>query len=444
MNLDYPDSKLLDCSPGATERLPAAFKTLFPGAAALLVADPNTWKAAGERLAGAFRAAGVPACEAYVFAEPPVERSCFVEETRRAIEKADSSLPAGASKAIAVAVGSGSINDLCKRASFEAGRQYVCFATAASVDGFASFGAPITDDAGFKITRECPAPVAIFAEPSVLGAAPAFLASSGYGDLLGKIPAGADWLVADAVTGRDAIHREAWDLVQPPLEKWLAEPAKIAAGDPAAVAGLFEGLVASGFAMQVARASRPASGTEHHFSHTWEMTGLRYADGTEPTHGHKVSLGSVCSAAATRALFARDFTEADIPAALAAYPSWEAREAQVRAAAPESERMQEAMLAECKAKHLEGAALRDRLAFFAAHWAELRDKALRQLDRLPDLSSRLAAAKCPSKPADLNTTPEAIRAMVPRVQMIRRRYTALDVAFETGRLAEVAAAAAAV
>lgn len=440
--LDYPDTKFLDCAPGATDRLAACFKQAFPGAAALVVADPNTWKAAGECVNAALAAGGVPVCRPYVFAAPPVERSRFVEETRKAIVAADAEAAALApgAKAIAVAVGSGSINDLCKRASFEAGRQYVCFATAASVDGFASFGAPITDDAGFKITRECPAPLAIFAEPAVLGAAPAFLASSGYGDLLGKIPAGADWLVAAETTGKDSIHAQAWQLVQPPLERWLASPDKVAAGDPAAVAGLFEGLVASGFAMQVARASRPASGTEHHFSHTWEMGGLTLPDGSEPTHGHKVALGSVCSDAATRALFARDFTEADIPAALAAYPTWERREAEIRAQAPDSPRMQEALLAECRAKHLEGAALRERLEFFAARWSDLREKAIGQLDRMPDLAARLARAGCPVRPEDLNVTAASIRAMVPRVQMIRRRYTALDVAFETGRLAEVAAA----
>ena len=436
--LDYPDTKFLDVADGATERLPGAFRVLFPGSPALLVADANTWEAAGKRLEAAFRAADVPLCAPYVFAAPPTERAAFVRETRAAIAAA--AAPAGAAAPpIAIAVGSGTINDLCKRASFELGRPYVCFATAASVDGFASFGAPIMDDDGFKITRECPAPLAIAAEPAVLAAAPAFLASSGYGDLLGKIPAGADWLVAAEVTGRDAVDARAWELVQTPLERWLAAPDKISAGDPVAVAGLFEGLVASGFAMQVVRASRPASGTEHHFSHTWEMAGLRLADGTEPTHGHKVALGSVCSAAATRALFARDFTAADIPAALAAYPSWEAREARVRAEAPDS-RMADAMLAECRAKHLEGDALRARLDLLAAKWGELRVLALRQLDRLPDLVERLAAAGCPTTPAELNTTAADIRRMVPRVQMIRRRYTALDIAFEIGRLDEVAVA----
>ena len=284
------------------------------------------------------------------------------------------------------------------------------------------------------------APLAVAAEPDVLAAAPAFLASSGYGDLLGKITAGSDWLLADLVTGRDAIDRRAWDLVQGPLERWVADPAKVAAGDPAAVAGLFEGLVASGLAMQVARGSRPASGAEHHFSHTWEMSGLRLADGSEPSHGHKVALGTLCAAAATRALFARDFTAADIPAATAAYPAWAAREARIRAEAPDSPRMQDAMLAECRAKHLEGAALGDRLARLAGCWGELRERALSQLARVPDLAERLSAAGCPTRPADLNTTAADVERLVSRVQMIRSRYTVLDIAFETGRLPEVAAA----
>src|SRR3954452_1581683 len=67
-------------------------------------------------------------------------------------------------------------------------------ATAASVDGYTSFGASITKD-GFKQTLTCPAPRAVLADLDVLTAAPAIMTASGYGDLLGKVPAGADWEV---------------------------------------------------------------------------------------------------------------------------------------------------------------------------------------------------------------------------------------------------------
>ena len=62
----------------------------------------------------------------------------------------------------------------------------------------------------------CPAPLALVADLDVLGAAPAGMTASGYGDLLGKVTAGADWLVADAL-GVEPIDATVWSLVQGPL-----------------------------------------------------------------------------------------------------------------------------------------------------------------------------------------------------------------------------------
>ena len=59
--------------------------------------------------------------------------------------------------AIPIAVASGTLNDIVKRASHECDRPYLAVATAASVDGYTSFGASITKD-GYKQTLTCPAP----------------------------------------------------------------------------------------------------------------------------------------------------------------------------------------------------------------------------------------------------------------------------------------------
>ena len=151
-------------------------------------------------------------------------------------------------------------------------------ATAASMDGYAAFGASITRD-GFKQTMACPAPAAIVADLDILAAAPTPLTAAGYGDLLGKVTAGADWLVADALEV-EPIDRTAWALVQEPLAGALGAPERLAAHDPAATEQFFLGLVISGLAMQATQSSRPASGAEHLLSHLWEMTGL--AEGAEP------------------------------------------------------------------------------------------------------------------------------------------------------------------
>ncbi len=44
-----------------------------------------------------------------------------------------------------VAVGSGVMNDLVKYAAFKLDRPYLCVATAASMDGYTSAGAPLSE-----------------------------------------------------------------------------------------------------------------------------------------------------------------------------------------------------------------------------------------------------------------------------------------------------------
>src|SRR5688572_23967443 len=145
----------------------------------------------------------------------------------------------------------------------------------------------------------------MLADPDVLAAAPAAMTASGFGDLMGKIPAGADWLLADALEA-EPIDRAAWDTVQPAVRETIAAPDRLRAGDSAAVARLFECLVASGLAMQRTQSSRPASGAEHQLSHLWEMRGLT-VNGEEPSHGFKVGVGSVLVAHLYERVLARDW-----------------------------------------------------------------------------------------------------------------------------------------
>src|SRR5438132_281339 len=101
-------------------------------------------------------------------------------------------------------------------------------ATAASMDGYTAFGAAITKD-GYKHTMTCPAPLAVLADLDVLRSAPARMTSSGYADLLGKVPAGADWLVADALEV-ERVNAPVWSLVQGPLREAIGSPAELHGG----------------------------------------------------------------------------------------------------------------------------------------------------------------------------------------------------------------------
>jgi glycerol-1-phosphate dehydrogenase [NAD(P)+] len=64
------------------------------------------------------------------------------------------------------------------------------------VDGYSSFGAAIRSPEGAKQTYACPAPRAILADLDVMRTAPKWMAASGFADLMAKVPAGADWILA--------------------------------------------------------------------------------------------------------------------------------------------------------------------------------------------------------------------------------------------------------
>ena len=260
------DTKDIVFGHGVLDQMGPMFARLFPGKEVLVVADENTFAAAGEGVVQSLKDAGVPfAQEPYVFPGTPTLYAGYenVEILREYIRPLEN--------AIVCSIASGTLNDIAKLASGELGRPYMNVCTAPSVDGYAAFGASISKD-GFKITRNCPAPVGLVADTEVIAAAPRRLLFTGYGDLIEKIPAGADWIVADEL-GIEPIDPYVWSLVQGPLRASLDNPAAIGNGDEEAITGLAEGNIMSGLAMQAAQSSRPASGAGHQFSHTWEMEG---------------------------------------------------------------------------------------------------------------------------------------------------------------------------
>jgi glycerol-1-phosphate dehydrogenase [NAD(P)+] len=398
----------------------------FADRPAVVVADEHTWRAAGRQVQQHLKAAGRTMPEPYLF--PP---NTFVYAEYANVEKLREAL--GGHDAIPVAVGSGSLNDLVKRAAHELERPYMNVATAASMDGYTAFGASIIRD-GYKQTMTCPAPRAVVADLEVLARAPASMTASGYADLLGKVTAGADWLVADAL-GVEPIDPKIWSLVQGPLREATGRPAELAAGDQQAMERLIEGLVMSGLAMQAHASSRPGSGSEHQFSHLWEMEGLGLDRQPPLSHGFKVGVGSIAVAALYERLLERDLGALDIEALRSAWPTPQAVEQAVRAAHT-TPGLDEAAVKEALAKHIDADRLAQRLVRLRERWSALRRRLTEQLIPAERLRAMLRAAGCPTGPAEIGLHRSAFQETYQRAQMIRRRYTVLDLATETGILRE--------
>ena len=194
-----------------------------------------------------------------------------------------------------LSVGTGSLNDICRAAALRAHKEFAIFATAPSMDGFASDTAPILRN-NFKETWRGVQPSVIIADTKILAKSPTELKAAGLGDMIAKYVAITDWRVSTLLTGEyfcENIEKLTLDAVN----KCVSLADKLATEDEEAAGAVMEALVVSGVAMKFAGCSRPASGAEHMVSHFLEC--YKCANGIWPDyHGKKVGVASllICGA----------------------------------------------------------------------------------------------------------------------------------------------------
>ena len=190
-------------------------------------------------------------------------------------------------------IDSGVIQDLCKYVSFFAKIPYIIVATAPSMDGYASSGAAMILK-GMKETVSAGLPLAIIADTKVLNDAPMEMIKAGYGDIIGKYSALNDWELSHLVNG-EYLCKYIFDTTYEMIEKTLKTATGLIKRDENAIKTLMEALVIVGIMMSFATTSRPASGSEHHLSHFFEITGIVK---NEPylTHGIDVAYSTVVTA----------------------------------------------------------------------------------------------------------------------------------------------------
>lgn len=202
-----------------------------------------------------------------------------------------------------VGIGSGVIQDTCKYVSHLHHLPYYIVATAPSMDGYASVGAAMIMG-GMKVTYSAHVPEAIIADVDVLKNAPMEMIKSGYGDILGKYSCLNDWKLAKVV--RDEYFCQyVYDLTYDMLLKTKDLGSALLRREPAAIRTLMEAIVGVGVAMAMVGNSRPASGSEHHLSHFFEITGI-LNDQPYFMHGTDVAYSSVYTQRLREKLLALD------------------------------------------------------------------------------------------------------------------------------------------
>lgn len=206
-----------------------------------------------------------------------------------------------------IGVGSGVINDLCKYSSFKAGLPYYIVATAPSMDGYASKGAAMIFG-GMKITENAAVPEAIVADTAILKDSPIEMLKAGYGDIIGKYSCLNDWRLSSVINGEN-LCTFIYNLTYTTVESVAKMGRCILSRDENSVASLMKALVIVGIAMAYMGNSRPASGSEHHLSHYFEVTGL-LRDEPYFCHGIDVAYSTYVTARIRQELLNIDSPEA--------------------------------------------------------------------------------------------------------------------------------------
>lgn len=245
----------------------------------LLVADENTDRAAGE----ATRAA----LSGHTLREVIFTGKTVLVPNEEAVARVREAL--GAADLI-LGIGSGVIQDLCKYVSHISGIPYMIVGTAPSMDGYASSGAAMILG-GMKETVAAGLPRALIFDTDVMAAAPMEMIRAGYGDIIGKYSALSDWRLSEAVNG-EYLCPYIYETTMAQIAAVRATAEGIVRRDAAAIEALAEALVVVGIMMSFAGSSRPASGSEHHLSHFFEIVGIVK---NEPylSHGVDVAFSTV-------------------------------------------------------------------------------------------------------------------------------------------------------
>ena len=218
-------------------------------------------------------------------------------------------------------------------------------------------------------------------------------------------------------------------MVQNGLLDALNNSVNAAKGDGDAINALFQALSVTGFAMQYFKNSRPVSGSEHLFSHVWEMEDLSI-NGVPVTHGHKVAIGTLAATAFTEIFFA---DPSGPPETSKTYkrPSIDERKAEVSKAFANS-KAHDIVIAESLKKLMDAKTVQKVNQAFRDSWKEIRDRVLEKLLPYREMKSIMEKAGCPLVPETIGITRNYAIATARRAHMMRNKYCVLDLAWDLG------------
>ncbi len=282
---------------GVAEDISAALDRHGLGKKLLLVADPATWTALGERVFNTHR-------DRYDITHHALEK-----QPKALMELARQIIDAAKDMDGLLAVGSGTINDLTKYAAHELKKPYIVLATAASMNGYTSAGVSLMEN-GFKQSYLATPPKAVIVDMKVIIAAPKRLTRAGLGDTLARSTVEADCILSHHLRGTP-YPKEGFDVLRAHERELFNDTTRLTRNDPTYLRALIDALLEAGDWMAKIGSSAIASQAEHMIAHTAEMLyplEVRYA-----FHGEVVGITTIAVSQLQQRILLRDVSVRALP-----------------------------------------------------------------------------------------------------------------------------------
>ncbi len=406
---------------GVIRRLPEILAR-YEAKKVFVLADKNTFKAAGEQVVNILSESGV-AHTLYVMQQEVIEPN--EEAVGSVVMHYDNDCD------IMVVVGTGVLGDITKILSTIRKQKYIIVATAPSMDGFASNSASVIRD-NFKLSMPTCSASVIIGDTKILAAAPMKMLLAGIGDMLAKYISILEWRLAAIICG-DYYCEGVATLIRRALKECVCNAQGLVNREEKAVEAVFRGLVLSGEAMMYAGVTRPASGAEHYFSHIWDMRGLAFGTPVD-LHGIQCAVGTyqsmkvyeqlkkVCPDREKALSYVKSF---DLLA-------WHKRlRENIGVGADMMIKLEEKEQKYSPEKHAV------RLEILLSHWDEILKIVDEELPSFEELDRLFDVLGMPKMPSDIGQTDEEVKTVFLAVKDVRDKYVSTRICFDLGVLDEI-------
>ena len=387
-----------------------------------LIADRNTYQAAGKQVCKVLDAHNIP-YSLYVFSQETIHPN--EEAVGSAAMHYDVSCD------MVIGIGSGVINDIGKLISKLTKTPYIIVATAPSMDGYASATSSMDVD-GLKTSVPSRCANVIVGDLDVLREAPVQMLISGLGDMLAKYVSICEWRISNLITGEYYCPTVA-EYIRKALKKCVDHAEGLLNREEEAGRAVFEGLIIGGVAMNYAGLSRPASGVEHYFSHVWDMRALEFGMPAS-THGIQCALGTLYALRIYEQVkkYTPDVSLAEQKVSAFDHPSYDqflkdflGRSAESMLALEEKEGKYDPV------KH------HSRIAYIAEHWQELVQIMEQELPAAAELERLLKAIGAPCSVEEIGLSADILRPTFEATKDIRDKYVLSRLCWDLGILEDI-------